>query len=67
MDELEVYLEQPYKTRVQLDAFVMRCDVIAMIADEMRIATAAMVTESIASTVCDTVANVIEVGYTFMK
>lgn len=62
MEELEDFPKHPDENGAPMDAFDARCDVIAMIADETRKDTAAMVTESTNGTVEDTIADVIQGG-----
>lgn len=60
-EELEDDAELSDEIKVPRDSFVTRRDVLAVIDQEARKATAAMVTESITNTVEDTTADVIEV------
>lgn len=64
---IEDYPEHPHETGAAMDVFFTRHDVIAMVADEMRKATAAMVTEATLNTVEDNFADAIHFGYSPVK
>lgn len=52
---------------IPIDAFAMRRDGLVVIVDEKKTATAVMVTESNKNIEQDTIADVIQVGYTSAK
>lgn len=63
-EELEDDAELSNKIKVPVDSFFTRRDVLAMIADDTKRATGAMLMESITNTVEHTIADLIQVEYT---
>lgn len=66
-EELEDDVEQSDEMEAPMEAFVTGRDVLAMIADETKKATATMVTESITNTVEEFVSDMIQVGYNLAR
>lgn len=66
-EELEDDQQLLDEMEVPMDTFITRCEVIAIIDDETKKSTAAIVTKQTTNKVEDTIANVIKVGYTSAK